>query len=168
MTKFIACSLLVFGIMQSPRAAELRVRGIELTETGSVITVDCGPTAADGTSIQLHYPGVTRPFSSERDYYQNSHRTAIGFNMKPAAGVNEIYLIVSDQIGLRILPRINSALQAALSRSGVNTVSDALYLSAIEGDLIRVFYDPYGYEQGKAGKMYTFRLRPNGEFQPAK
>ena len=166
--KLLLCLLVLVSFATATAAGEslLQVKEIVFGSEGTRISIQyAAPETSSPILVQITYPGVPRPFTPERDYCQNRDGNTVGFNMKPAVGVNEIYLITKRASELRILPRVNNTLQQLLKDQGVETIADALYLKEIANDLIRVTYEPYGYENAKPSKTYTLKLRSDSTFE---
>lgn len=143
----------------------LQVKDIAFGKEGTRISIEYTDLETPAAIlIHINYPGVPRPFSPERDYYQDRNGNTVGFNMKPAVGANEIYLVTQCGGEIRILPRVNNTLQQLLKDQGVEAVSDALYLQQVDSDIISITYEPYGYEDGKPSKTYRFKLRSDSTF----
>ena len=142
---------------------DLTISGVEFADGGSRILLEYANASsfAGRVTARIQYPGVTRPFGPERDYCENADGTIVGFNLKPVVGVNDICLIATDASGIRIVPHVNSVLHNLLKARSIKVVPEALYLERVDGDLLRVKFEPYGYRSDRPARFFTFKFRLN-------
>lgn len=121
----------------------MRIDKSSIGEEGTTISVSliADKVFVGNLRATFVYPGVIRPASEKQEYYKNDVGDIIGFNLKPALGVNDIYLVIVDH-GLVVIPGAQELLQAAL-QPGQNIEKDSLYLTKIDGRVLEVEYEPW-------------------------